>query len=38
MQTPFSALALGVIAERAGLPPGVLNIVTGRMRRQLARK
>ena len=28
-QTPFSALALGVIAERAGLPPGVLNIVTG---------
>jgi succinate-semialdehyde dehydrogenase/glutarate-semialdehyde dehydrogenase len=29
MQTPFSALALGVIAERAGLPPGVLNIVTG---------
>ena len=29
VQTPFSALALGVIAERAGLPPGVLNIVTG---------
>jgi len=29
LQTPFSALALGVIAERAGLPPGVLNIVTG---------
>ncbi len=28
-QTPFSALAIGVIAERAGLPPGVLNIVTG---------
>lgn len=28
-QTPFSALALGVLAERAGLPPGVLNIVTG---------
>ncbi|QNN45214.1 NAD-dependent succinate-semialdehyde dehydrogenase [Thermomonas brevis] len=28
-QTPFSALALGVIAQRAGLPPGVLNIVTG---------
>jgi succinate-semialdehyde dehydrogenase/glutarate-semialdehyde dehydrogenase len=27
--TPFSALALGVIGERAGLPPGVLNIVTG---------
>ncbi|MCS6891321.1 MAG: NAD-dependent succinate-semialdehyde dehydrogenase [Rhodovarius sp.] len=28
-QTPFSALALGVIAERAGMPPGVCNIVTG---------
>ncbi|HZV39239.1 MAG TPA: NAD-dependent succinate-semialdehyde dehydrogenase [Pseudoxanthomonas sp.] len=29
IQTPYSALAMGVIAERAGLPPGVLNIVTG---------
>lgn len=28
-QTPFSALALGLLAERAGLPPGVCNIVTG---------
>ncbi|HRZ07895.1 MAG TPA: NAD-dependent succinate-semialdehyde dehydrogenase, partial [Candidatus Competibacteraceae bacterium] len=28
-QTPFSALALAVLAERAGLPTGVLNIVTG---------
>ncbi|KOR28504.1 succinate-semialdehyde dehydrogenase [Achromatium sp. WMS2] len=28
-QTPLSALALGVLAERAGLPAGVLNIVTG---------
>ena len=28
-QTPFSAIALGVLAERAGLPPGVCNIVTG---------
>jgi len=28
-QTPFSALALAVLAERAGLPKGVLNIVTG---------
>jgi len=27
--TPFSALALAVLAERAGLPPGVLSIVTG---------
>lgn len=28
-QTPFSALALAVLAERAGVPPGVVNIVTG---------
>lgn len=28
-QTPLTALALGVLAERAGLPPGVCNIVTG---------
>jgi len=28
-QTPFSALALAALAERAGLPNGVLNIVTG---------
>ncbi|MBS1187454.1 MAG: gabD 1 [Burkholderiaceae bacterium] len=28
-QTPFSALAMGVLAERAGIPPGVINIVTG---------
>jgi succinate-semialdehyde dehydrogenase/glutarate-semialdehyde dehydrogenase len=28
--TPFSALALAALAERAGIPPGVLNIVTGR--------
>lgn len=27
--TPYSALALGVLAERAGIPPGVINIVTG---------
>jgi succinate-semialdehyde dehydrogenase/glutarate-semialdehyde dehydrogenase len=27
--TPYSALALGVLAERAGFPPGVINIVTG---------
>jgi succinate-semialdehyde dehydrogenase/glutarate-semialdehyde dehydrogenase len=31
-QTPFSALALGELAERAGLPDGVLNIVTGSAR------
>lgn len=29
LQTPFSALALGVLAEEAGLPAGLLNIVTG---------
>jgi succinate-semialdehyde dehydrogenase / glutarate-semialdehyde dehydrogenase len=28
-QTPFSALALAVLAERAGLPQGILNVVTG---------
>jgi succinate-semialdehyde dehydrogenase/glutarate-semialdehyde dehydrogenase len=28
-QTPFSALAIGVLAERAGLPKGVCNVVTG---------
>ena len=28
-QTPFSALALAVLGERAGVPKGVLNIVTG---------
>ena len=28
-QTPLSALALGELAERAGVPAGVLNIVTG---------
>ncbi|MEO8361817.1 MAG: NAD-dependent succinate-semialdehyde dehydrogenase [Vicinamibacteria bacterium] len=29
MQTPLSALALAVLAERAGIPAGVFNIVTG---------
>ncbi|WP_029548694.1 NAD-dependent succinate-semialdehyde dehydrogenase [Rhizorhabdus wittichii] len=28
-KTPFSALALGVLAREAGLPDGLLNIVTG---------
>jgi succinate-semialdehyde dehydrogenase/glutarate-semialdehyde dehydrogenase len=27
--TPFSALAMAVLAERAGVPKGVLNVVTG---------
>jgi succinate-semialdehyde dehydrogenase/glutarate-semialdehyde dehydrogenase len=28
-QTPYSALALAVLADRAGVPAGVLNVVTG---------
>ncbi|HET6157076.1 MAG TPA: NAD-dependent succinate-semialdehyde dehydrogenase [Dongiaceae bacterium] len=28
-QTPFSALALAELAERAGLPAGIFNVVTG---------
>ncbi|GHE00106.1 aldehyde dehydrogenase [Defluviimonas sp. 20V17] len=28
-ETPFSALALAELAERAGFPPGVFNVVTG---------
>ena len=31
-QTPLSALALAVLAERAGLPKGVCNVVTGSAR------
>ncbi len=27
--TPFTALALALLAERAGVPPGVLSVVTG---------
>lgn len=30
IETPFSATALAVLAERAGLPAGVFNVVTGR--------
>ena len=28
-ETPFSALAMAVLAERAGVPAGVFNVVTG---------
>ena len=28
--TPFTALALGVLAEEAGIPAGVFNVVTGK--------
>lgn len=31
-ETPFTALALAVLAEEAGIPPGVFNIVTGNSR------
>ena len=31
-QTPFSAIALAVLAERAGLPPGLFSVVTGSAR------
>ena len=31
-QTPLTALALGVLAQRAGFPKGILNIVTGSAR------
>lgn len=30
LETPYSALAIAEIAQRAGLPPGVLNVVTGK--------
>ncbi len=29
-ETPFSALALAELAERAGMPAGVFNVITGR--------
>ncbi len=28
-QTPYCALALAELAERAGIPPGIINVVTG---------
>ena len=28
-QTPFSAIALAELADRAGVPPGVFNVITG---------
>ncbi|TPW31054.1 NAD-dependent succinate-semialdehyde dehydrogenase [Martelella alba] len=32
MQTPFSAIALAVLAERAGLPKGLFSVLTGSAR------
>jgi succinate-semialdehyde dehydrogenase/glutarate-semialdehyde dehydrogenase len=29
-ETPLTALALAVLAERAGIPPGVFNLITGK--------
>jgi succinate-semialdehyde dehydrogenase/glutarate-semialdehyde dehydrogenase len=31
-QTPFSAIALAVLAERAGVPPGLFSVLTGSAR------
>ncbi|CAG9264241.1 NADP(+)-dependent succinate-semialdehyde dehydrogenase [Paraburkholderia unamae] len=31
-ETPLSAFALAVLAEQAGIPPGVINVVTGKSR------
>ena len=31
-QTPLSALAIGELAQRAGVPPGVFNVLTGNSR------
>jgi succinate-semialdehyde dehydrogenase/glutarate-semialdehyde dehydrogenase len=31
-QTPFSALAMAVLAERAGIPAGIFNVITGSAR------
>jgi succinate-semialdehyde dehydrogenase/glutarate-semialdehyde dehydrogenase len=31
-QTPLSAFAMALLGERAGLPPGVLNVITGNPR------
>ena len=33
--TPLSATALAVLAERAGIPPGVFNVVTSRNSREI---
>lgn len=37
-ETPLSALALAVLAEEAGIPPGIFNIVTGTQARELGRE
>ena len=37
-QTPYSALAMGVLAEEAGFPKGVINILTGSARPRSLRR
>ena len=37
-QTPLSALALAELGERAGMPPGVFSVITGRPRARSARR
>jgi succinate-semialdehyde dehydrogenase/glutarate-semialdehyde dehydrogenase len=37
-ETPLSALALAVLAEEAGVPPGVVNIVTGKDSKGIGRE
>jgi len=32
LETPLSALALAELADRAGIPPGVINIIVGQSR------
>ena len=34
-QTPYSALAMAELGARAGIPPGVLNVVTGTAAREI---
>ncbi|TCO74208.1 NAD-dependent succinate-semialdehyde dehydrogenase [Rhodovulum euryhalinum] len=37
-ETPLSALAMAVLAERAGVPPGVLSVVTSRRSSEIGRE
>jgi len=37
-ETPLSALALAVLAEEAGIPPGVFNVITTKHSREVGRE
>ena len=37
-ETPLSALALAVLAEEAGIPPGVFNVITTKRSREVGRE